>query len=79
VEIMLCGTRVSLVTPETEHRALEELAGEKPYNKTSSSGGSKKSPVLSFMRSSPLSPVADGDQEGGRRGHVRPLALSTTV
>jgi hypothetical protein len=62
---MLCGTRVSLLIPEAEPRALEELAGEKLYSNTSSNSGSKKSPVLSLMRSSPLSPVPGGDHEGG--------------
>jgi MFS transporter, PHS family, inorganic phosphate transporter len=72
---MLCGVLISLLIPETKRRTLEELAGEKALYKIHNSSravssGSKKSPVLTQMRSPPLSPVANGE-DGGRKGHIR--------
>jgi len=73
---MLCGVLISLLIPETKHRTLEELAGEKPLYKTHNSSrvassGSKKSPVLAQTRSPPLSPVANLEGNAGRKGHIR--------
>ena len=68
---MLCGVLVSFLIPETKRRTLEELAGEKPYSKTNSSSGSKKSPVVAQIRSPPLSPRVEGEQDRVRKGHIR--------
>jgi MFS transporter, PHS family, inorganic phosphate transporter len=67
---MLCGVLVSFLLPETKRQTLEELAGEKPFHRTTSPK-SKKSPVLVQMRSPELSRVADGEQNGWEKGHVR--------
>lgn len=74
---MFCGVLVSLLIPETKRRTLEELAGEKPLHRINSSGafssGSKKtvsSPVLSHMRSPRMGPMANGEQDRGKKSPV---------